>query len=496
MRYLLLLFQLTFLCKTMDAQIGFSHSFDFGQLAIGWGSLVYSNDTVTVFGTIRENDQPAFGLLFSQFDTSGNLLQYKVYNDPEGDNTVLVYPNSFIKLTNGKGYAGIGGIFERKFGILALYDLNGSIRKVLEYPDAIQQDFYTEIVEVPDGFFILGQKQNLDYHTNMFLLKTDPEGHKLWEKSYGDPIRDNYYGSIVKVNDNEFVIGGATTNPQTQPEPVMNTSIFYVIDSLGNIKSSWQSQLSLTDVGVGFGMYQTEQKGWIYSTIEARIQPDGFVESKLCFIERDSNYNLVNRKTYGDFHNRNLLRNLKKLNNGDYLMLGSRVVHFDPPAQFSALHMGSLLRISPSGDSLWNFVDTAFAYATNTIYDAVELPSGSIIACGYSRTTNPYKDWGWIIKVNQNGCIDTLNCTEISAVHPVPQSDPLKIYPNPATDFIYLDFSESKALDYEVFDLSGHLILQGVLHGERLDIRMLKPGAYLLKIREKGRVALRKLIKM
>ena len=88
MRWLILFFHLVLLFQKVDAQVGFSHPHDFGQLSIGWGSIVLSNDTVTIFGTIRENNKPVFGALFSQFDTSGNLLQYKIYNDSMGDNVV------------------------------------------------------------------------------------------------------------------------------------------------------------------------------------------------------------------------------------------------------------------------------------------------------------------------------------------------------------------------------------------------------------------------
>ncbi|GAB4499795.1 MAG: hypothetical protein OHK0019_37390 [Saprospiraceae bacterium] len=40
------------------------------------------------------------------------------------------------------------------------------------------------------------------------------------------------------------------------------------------------------------------------------------------------------------------------------------------------------------------------------LYDAMELPSGSIIACGYNRTYEPEpKDWGWLIKVSKDGWV-------------------------------------------------------------------------------------------
>jgi len=499
MRWLIVFFHVVLLSQKVGAQVGFNHSHDFGQIGLGWASILLSNDTITIYGGIRENDQPAFGLLFSQFDTSGNLLHYKVYNDTKEDNVVRVFPNSFIKLANNEGYAGIGGIFERIFGFLILYNLDGSVKKVVEYPDDILQDYYIEIIEVSDGFFILGNKQKNNYHQDIFLMKIDKEGNKLWEKSYGHPTRENFYGSIVKLNDNEYVIGGATSIIPPFPQLVKNTSNFYVIDSLGNLKSSWQSQPSVTDRGVTYGMQRTEQGGWIYSTIEGQFEPPANVfEGKLKLIERDSNYNIVNEQSYGDFSSSNFILNLKKLSNGDLLMLGQRAVKKTPPPPYTytGLLMGSLLRITPSGDSIWNYLDTAFTFASNIIYDAVELSSGSIIACGYSETTNPLKDWGWIIKISKDGCIDTLNCMPISSIVSIPNNDKINVYPNPSTDVVYLDIPEALNIEYQIFDIAGILVLQGSQTGGKFDIRQLNSGGYILKILGKHGLMVKKIIKI
>ena len=153
-------------------------------------------------------------------------------------------------------------------------------------------------------------------------------------------------------------------------------------------------------------------------------------------VKRDSDYNIINEQTYGTFRPSNFLRNFKKIDGG-FLVLGQRVFPTPPPG----IARGSMLKINSQADSIWNYLDTAFTYATNLLYDAVELPSGSIIACGYSRTNNPLKDWAWLVKVNKDGCVDTLNCVSVSSFeHPV-STRKIRMYPNPTSDFVYiLDF--------------------------------------------------------
>jgi hypothetical protein len=490
--YILLCFSST------NAQIWFNKSFDFDQVGLAFASLEYNGGhTVSIYGNLIDSDLK-YGLLFASFDTLGNLLDYNVEYDSLNDVFTLVYPNSFVGLADGSGYVGVGSFFYSKNGYLAVYNNDGTIQKFAEYEDlGTRVDFYKEIIEVPDGFFILGDKQLNDYHSHIFLMKTDKEGNKLWEKLYGHPTRENWFGSIVKVNDNEYVIGGATTTIPPFPQLVYNTSNFYVIDSLGTLKSSWQSQLSTTDIGVGYGMQRTEQGGWVYPTIEVQFEaPLNVLERKLKIIERDSQFNIINEKSYGNFRPNNIQQNFKKLSNSDYLMLGTRSIQFSSQTQYPSLNMGSLLRVSPTGDSIWNFLDTAFGLAQNRIYDVVELPSGSIIACGYSQTLNPPKDWGWLVKVSKDGCVDTLNCFPMSSVGDFMKEQQIKVYPNPTSDFIYLDLPESEQSEYQIIDLSGNLIKSGVVSDSKISIYHLSLGGDVLKVRSKKGITVKKIIKI
>lgn len=490
---MLLIYAFISLCyPSANAQIGYNKVYDIGY-ASAFNSLEYKDGIVTVYGVVfDQNSPPYWDLLFYQIDTFGNTLNSSVYIDSIGDDFTGCYPNSFIKISDGSGYVGIGTFFIRKSGYLAIYNNDGSIQRFVEYDDPnTLTDYYIEIIEVPDGFFILGDKQLNDYHTHIFLMKTDKEGNKLWEKLYGHPTRRNGFGSIVKINDNEYVIGGATTTIPTFPQQVYNTSNFYVIDSLGNLKSSWQSQPTATDMGVAFGLHRTENGGFIYATNELYFGPPNNVyERKLKVIERDSDYNIVNEQTYGTFRPSNFLRNFKKVSDG-FLVLGQRVFPLPSPG----IARGSMLKINSNADSIWNYLDTAFTFATNLLYDAVELPTGSIIACGYSRTTNPLKDWAWLVKVSKDGCVDTLNCFPVSSIEAINPQKQVKIYPNPTSDFIYLDSSEEEQLKCQIFDLTGSLIWSGIVSNGKIDVSALPSGGYVLQIRSKNALVTKKIIK-
>lgn len=61
------------------------------------------------------------------------------------------------------------------------------------------------------------------------------------------------------------------------------------------------------------------------------------------------------------------------------------------------------------------------------------------------------------------------------------EKDNVKIYPNPTADFIYVKLnSKSKIESAEIHDLSGKLVFTTKLESERLDLRQLQQGVYMI----------------
>ena len=157
--------------------------------------------------------------------------------------------------------------------------------------------------------------------------------------------------------------------------------------------------------------------------------------------------------------------------------------------------MGSMFNITSTGDSVWNYLDTAFTFASNLLYDAVELPSGSIIACGYSRTTNILKDWAWLVKVSKDGCVDTLNCISVSSFESSNPSSKMRVYPNPTSDVIYLDLPNDDETTYLIFTIQGRVVMSGRVLKNVVDVSALLPGGYLLLVQSKHGTVTKKIIK-
>ncbi len=64
------------------------------------------------------------------------------------------------------------------------------------------------------------------------------------------------------------------------------------------------------------------------------------------------------------------------------------------------------------------------------------------------------------------------------------QKENRKIYPNPTTDFVYVKLdSKTKIEEAEVYDTAGRLVFKAKLESDKLDLRNLNPGIYMLSFK-------------
>ncbi len=76
-----------------------------------------------------------------------------------------------------------------------------------------------------------------------------------------------------------------------------------------------------------------------------------------------------------------------------------------------------------------------------------------------------------------------------------PNAEGLSFYPNPVSNGkIYITSKTSLDKDVAIFDVLGKKVLQATITSKELNIAILSPGVYIIKIREGEATATRKLI--
>ncbi|WP_262148790.1 BspA family leucine-rich repeat surface protein [Chryseobacterium foetidum] len=148
-----------------------------------------------------------------------------------------------------------------------------------------------------------------------------------------------------------------------------------------------------------------------------------------------------------------------------------------------------------SGLNCQNYDSTLYGWSLNpSTPNNVSLQSASpmnythpaaVAARNYLITTK-----GWTI----NGDTYNATCESDLSTSETALDKETSVYPNPASDFIF--FKDLKdGLSYKVFDNSGRIVLQGKLNEDKIDVRNLTKGNYLLQIKTKNDVKNLKFIK-
>ena len=483
------------------AQEGFISHYDFGHPGMVFTNLILTQDTLVVSGIAIQDTFPYKQVMtLTKLDTNGNILAHFQYQDSLGGNYSLgETPRGLLRCLDGSGYLLLGHVFERSTGIAMKVDNDGNQVWLREYTDSnSSQDFFRKIVEINDGYLISGMKQALDNKLDLFVKKVDYNGAEIWERSYGKGnARDDIFDSMLIRDANEYVIG-SSNQPYMVPWQQFESRIkIFAIDSVGNIKWSWLGEPYLDEVWLD-GLNINVEGNWIYATVRAEFEMDGFMKRQPRVVVRDGNFNIVNAVDLDDMDaNGNFILNMLPLENGDFLGLGKNNEKVPNPVLAEDHGYAWMVRMEYDGDTLWERKDLVFPdsiFATGQyLHSAVELSSGSIIAAGYYDSSADPKNWGILIKVDKDGCIDTLLCSGITPVEEVHPAVEVRVWPNPASshvDFYFQNATGGQHRQLLITDLAGRPVQHFALpEGEtslRWNAAEVPPGVYFYRYMENG----------
>ncbi len=484
-------------------QSGFSKTYDFDSGA-SFHNIITKEDTLIIVGTTKDLTTNQWGALFVKMDTLGNILDYKLHLDTMAGQYVFNIGYSFITTSDG-GYLMTGALFNRDSYFLLKMDINGDLLYFKEYPhpDNIWTSQPKKLIEVNEGYLIIGDKQLSNGMSSIFVKKVNLEGNIIWEEFYGETNNSHSLGSVWMEHENSFVIGcsrGAGPPPVPSPVNCAQNWIF-AIDSLGDVQWEWVGEPCEGDAVIG--LQRTDEGGWIYGTRQFQAFDLSNWGTAPKIVKRDNDFNLIwERKVAESYWYDNRIVDLKRSPSGDWIGVGSWVLPepYNPTMLDDFFYLpGCLNKVSDQGDSLWIRCDTITTLDNPTEFhrlaSSIILPSGSVIAVGRFKEEilgGPDKSWAWVIKTDKDGCIEEL-CTMTSTQNLEMQFlKNIQLFPNPVIDQLTIEIDQAEPIivtHLEIFDTHGKLIQtstgnafdQTTNHWE-LDTSDLLPGVFILLI--------------
>jgi len=235
------------------------------------------------------------------------------------------------------------------------------------------------------GYIIAGYTTSSEGTIDVYLIKTDANGKKLWQKTFGGAGGD-FAHSVRQTRDNGYIIAGYTTSYGAGSADV------YLIKTDANGKKLWQKTFGGSSFDEAYSVQQTADGGFI---VAGRTQSYGAGGSDSYLIKTDASGKKLWQKTFGGALD-DEARCVQLTEDGGFIIAGfvTRV-----STGYTDVY---LTKMDASGKKLWQKTfggNTAYEYA-NCLQRTKD--GGYIIAGSREATVSALADV-YLIKTNSEG---------------------------------------------------------------------------------------------
>ncbi len=238
------------------------------------------------------------------------------------------------------------------------------------------------------GYALFGIKDQLNSSTtDLYLLKIDSLGNKLWDKSYGGNSREDP-GSILQTADGGFAILGSTT------DTIAGTSNFYLVKTDAQGQVQWEQTYGGQENQSASSLVITPDGGYaMLGYTNETAQGDDFYLVKV-----NASGALEWEKTFGDEYI-NLGTSLENAQDGGFVLVGSS----QQPDGFIANDI-YLIKTNQFGEKEW---DNRFSLIGNEGASSIKRTAeGGYIILGYTNGSGAGNFDMLLIKTDKNGQIE------------------------------------------------------------------------------------------
>ena len=223
---------------------------------------------------------------------------------------------------------------------------------------------------------------------DVWLIKTDSTGNKIWDKTFGGPENDMGI-SVQQTSDGGYIVTGRTRSYGNGLDDVW----LIKTDSEGN--KTWDKTFGGTQFDGGSQVRQTTDGGYI---IVGNVNNNGGGDGDLWVIKTDTNGNLIWDKIFdgeGTPLSHDSGSSIALTSDGGYIIAGGTFTTQDTYG-----YNVWLIKIDAEGNMLW---DEKFGGADGEFVSSVmQTNDGGYVMVGVDSYSNPDEKL-WLIKTDGNG---------------------------------------------------------------------------------------------
>jgi hypothetical protein len=325
----------------------------------------------------------------------------------------------------------------------------------------------------------------------MALTKLDSNFNVIWSKQYGS-APNNHIPNKILVESDGYILSGGVNDQNTvangsyfQPELIRTDTSgveqWTWIRSLGGYYNVIKDVIRTKDGGY---IYCGQGDGYPYATY---MEWKGWVE------KLDANRAVVwNHEISASYSSTdyNELNVVKELQDSSVVIAGGLTGGYTPPDSSNDIMFGALMRFKGDGTVMWQRKYRVFAdFLEYYFYDMKPTSDGGFIMVGQANDLlNHYglpNQRGWLVKVDSNGCVSPTACDATDVPNVVANGNGIKVYPNPVSDVLQVDYWNITSGEISILDVTGRVMLSQELE-HTISLRQLVSGIYVYKITDKG----------
>jgi len=220
--------------------------------------------------------------------------------------------------------------------------------------------------------------------SDVYIIKLDEDGNKVWEKTYGGSGDDVAY-SIQQTSDGGYIVAG-----YTKSFGVGEYDVYIIkLDTKGN--KVWQKTYGGSNYDVAISIQQTSDGGYI---VAGETNSFGAGGSDVYIIKLDTKGNKVWQKTYGGSGD-DWACSIQQTSDGGYIVAGGT-------SSFGAGEYDVyIIKLDEDGNKVWE--KTYGGSGDDVAYSIQQTSDGGYIVAGYTKSFGVGEYDVYIIKLDENG---------------------------------------------------------------------------------------------
>ncbi|MCX6199917.1 MAG: T9SS type A sorting domain-containing protein [Bacteroidetes bacterium] len=304
-----------------------------------------------------------------------------------------------------------------------------------------------------------------------WIVKTDSLGNKIWDKRFGGNMND-LLSSFLQTNDGCYILGGYTLSDSSGDlsEHIRGVSDYWLlkIDPLGN--KIWDKTFGGDSSDELYSMQPTKDGGFIIggistSKISGDVSEDGSGKGDYWIIKIDSLYSKQWDKKFGGSDNERIFTSVKQTKDRGYLLSGISPSNIsgDKTETNLGIEQVWLVKTDDIGNKQWDktLLTTGqheYGYAIQSDDGCYEVANYTDAGIGGYKTqanwdtTNATTDY-WLIKF-----CDTSNITSVSSFSLLEEPQ-VKIYPNPANSQLFIETNGEEIKQVNIYNTMGEVVM-------------------------------------